>query len=60
MEKLSVDTSLQLWQRLYDESLIVRDSDTGHVIKRDAWERIDFILDTMLEHNEFDWQGDGQ
>jgi hypothetical protein len=53
---LEVDTSLELWQKLYDCSIAVADKDVGHVRKRDAWLQVDFILDTLLANQEFAFQ----
>jgi hypothetical protein len=48
MSELSIDTQLDIYQRLEDERRLVTDPNAGHVVKRDAWERIDFLLDSLV------------
>lgn len=59
MEKLDVDVSLQMWQMLYDLSIFVKEPDIGYKKRQQAWVEVDFVLDFLMEHNEFDWQQNG-
>ena len=56
MERLSVDTSLKLWQTLYDLSIFVTEPDVATRKRELAWKEIDFILDFLIENKEFMWQ----
>jgi len=41
----------ELYRLLNVERELVIDEASGHVVKRDAWERIDFLLDCLSELN---------
>ena len=56
MERLSVDTSLKLWQTLYDLSIFITEPDVATRKRELAWKEIDFILDFLIENKEFMWQ----
>jgi hypothetical protein len=50
-ENTDVMTRYELYQQLNNEREIVIDSNSSHVVKKEAWERIDFLLDVMIDLN---------
>lgn len=40
-----------IYELLHQEREIVIDPDAGHVVKREAWERIDWLLDCLGQLN---------
>jgi hypothetical protein len=43
-----------IYERLNVEREFVMDDNTGHVMRREAWERIDFLLDSLIEINQLE------
>jgi hypothetical protein len=43
-----------IYERLNTEREFVIDENTGHVMRREAWERIDCLLDSLIEINRLE------